>query len=332
MSAMDPTTAPVTVAVVHNPVKVDVDDLRAAVERAEAAHGTAPSLWYETSEEDPGVGMARDAVEAGADIVLAVGGDGTVRAVAEGLRGSGATLAIAPRGTGNLLCRNLELPLDDLAAAVDIAYGGQDRKIDIGIAAVVRPDGEQSEHVFAVMAGIGLDAQMIVNQDEDLKKKAGWLAYIKSLGASMKGGRRVRLRLTVDDGRPHVSRVHTLLVGNCGALPANVVLLPDAKLDDGVLDVVALRPDGLLGWVTIWAKVLVEHGILRRSDVGRKMIGDRHGKPKNIRALRYLRGTSFRVQLLAPEEFELDGDAFGEVREFTTTVDPGGLTVRVPRA
>jgi len=317
------------VAVVHNPTKVDLEALREAVTAAESSYGFEPSLWFETTAEDPGTSMAKEAVDQGADIVIAAGGDGTVRAVAEGLRGSDAALALVPSGTGNLLARNLEHRLDDLEHSIDLAFGGEDRSIDLGIATIVRPDGERDELVFAVMAGIGLDAQMIVNQDEDLKKKAGWLAYVKSLGASMKGGRRIKLRLTVDDGSPHVSRVHTLLVGNCGALPANIVLLPDAEVDDGVLDVVALRPDGLLGWITIWAKILVEHGIMRRGDIGRKLVGGPDGAPKNIRALRYLRGSSFRVQLRDPEEFELDGDAFGEVREFTTTLEPGGLTVRV---
>src|SRR5699024_9464461 len=133
------------------------------------------------------------------------------------------------------------------------------RAIDGAVAVLTRPrptgDDERAErsgddpeeHVFTVMAGVGLDAQMIVNQDEDLKQKAGWLAYLKSIGMALKGGRRIRMRLAMDGGQPRVSRVHTLLIGNCGDLPANVVLLPDAEIDDGILDVVFLRPDGPIG-------------------------------------------------------------------------------------
>lgn len=329
---------------VYNPVKVDLDRLRATVTEAEQRYGFAASRWLETSEDDPGVSMATSAVDDGASVVLAAGGDGTVRAVAQGLVGTGVALAVLPHGTGNLLARNLGLPLDDLAAAVRIAFDGATREIDAGVATLLRHGHdsgdevddvagqriEAEDHVFTVMAGMGLDAQMIVNQDEDLKKKAGWLAYVKSIGTSLKGGRRIKLRLTVDDQSPRVFHVHTLLIGNCGDLPANIVLLPDAEIDDGMLDLVALRPDGPIGWVTIWTKVLVEHAILRRSEVGRKLVGDRHGRAKHIRALRYLRGRQLRVQLRDPEEFELDGDAFGEVVSFTIRVEPGALSVRVP--
>jgi len=325
--------APDRVAVVHNPTKVDLDQLRPVVDEAAERYSFAPTLWLETSEDDPGTAMARDAIEQGATVVLAAGGDGTVRAVAQGLRGTGTTLAILPRGTGNLLARTIGVPLNDTTEAVRLAFAGERRDIDAGVATVVRPgDGHDGaeEHVFAVMAGIGLDAQMIVNQDEGLKKRAGWLAYLTSLALSLKGGRRIRARYGVDDGSPRTTRVHTLLIGNCGDLPANVVLLPDAEIDDGQLDMVALRPDGLLGWLTIWSKVLVEHAILRRSEVGRKLVGDRDGRPRHIRALRYLRGRRIRVQLREPEEFELDGDTFGEVSEFVVEVDPGALSVRVP--
>lgn len=324
-------------AVVHNPTKINLDRLRPLVDRAEEEYGFAPTQWLETSEDDPGTSMARDAVRDGATVVLAAGGDGTVRAVAQGLADAGSdadvALAILPGGTGNLLARNLGLPLNNDAEAVRIAFAGADRAIDVGLARVVRPDdpdGEPEELVFTVMAGIGLDAQMIVNQDEDLKKRAGWVAYLKSLAMSLKGGRRIRVRYRVNGKSAHTTRVHTLLVGNCGDLPANVVLLPDAEIDDGQLDIVALRPDGLIGWLSIWSKVLVEHAILRRSEVGRKLVGNRHGRAKQIRALRYLRGEQIQVELHDPEEFEVDGDAVGQVASFAIRAEPGALTVRVP--
>ncbi|MDN5727127.1 MAG: NAD(+)/NADH kinase, partial [Propionibacteriales bacterium] len=101
-------------AMVYNPVKVDLEVLQAAVEAAEATSGYEPTIWLETSKEDPGTSMASDAVDQGATVVLAAGGDGTVRAVAEGLRGTDVPLALLPSGTGNLLARNLELTLDSI--------------------------------------------------------------------------------------------------------------------------------------------------------------------------------------------------------------------------
>ncbi len=324
-----PKPEPRQAAVIYNPVKVDLDQLKAAVAAAEQAGAYEPSLWLETSEDDPGVTMAQEAVARGVSVVLAAGGDGTVRAVAEGVRGADVALALLPQGTGNLLARNLELTLDNLEESVSTAFAGADRPIDLGVARYVLADGGSVEKVFVVMAGLGLDAQMIVNTDEDLKKKAGWLAYVQALGKSIKGGRRIRLRYTLDDHQPRVSRVHTLLVGNCGSLPGNVLLLPEAAVDDGIFDIVALRPDGLMGWLSIWSKILLENGILRRTEVGRKLTGGESGTDR-IRALRYLRGQQLRVQVHEPEEFELDGDTVGEIREFTVSVEPGALRIRVP--
>ena len=93
--------------VVVNPVKVELKELRRTVAAAEKDHGWAESLWLETSVDDPGQGVARDAVDAGVTAVLVAGGDGTVRAVSEGLVDSGMPMVLMPAGTGNLLARNL---------------------------------------------------------------------------------------------------------------------------------------------------------------------------------------------------------------------------------
>lgn len=316
-------------AVVYNPIKVDVEVLRAAVAAAEHQAGFEPSLWLETEEDDPGSSMAREAAHQGVDVVLAAGGDGTVRAVAEGLRGSSVPLALLPSGTGNLLARNLKLTLDNLEVSVAAAFAGGVRDIDLGIVELRRSDGSTDELCFVVMAGMGLDAQMLANTDDDLKKKAGWLAYGHALVTSMKGGRRIRLRYVLDDNQQHNARVHTLLIGNCGSLPGNILLLPEAALDDGLLDIVALRPEGLLGWLQIWSKIIVENGLLRRTEVGHRLTG----ATASVRALRYLRGAKLQVQLRkgGPEEFQLDGDPVGQVVSFTVRVEPMALRVRVPQ-
>ena len=102
-----------------------------------------------------------------ADVVIAAGGDGTVRAVAEGLRDKGVPLALLPSGTGNLLARNLDLPLNSIEHSVLTAFTGADRRIDLGVAEITRPDGTVEENVFLVMAGLGLDAKMIAMTDSN---------------------------------------------------------------------------------------------------------------------------------------------------------------------
>jgi diacylglycerol kinase (ATP) len=145
-------------AIVYNPIKVDLDVLKAAVERREALAGWEPSGWFETSPEDPGQAAATAAIAAGATVVIAAGGDGTVRAVAEAVRGTDATLALLPSGTGNLLARNLHLTLNDLEHSVETAFEGDTRNIDIGEISIHREDGSSDDHTYLVMAGLGLDA------------------------------------------------------------------------------------------------------------------------------------------------------------------------------
>lgn len=315
-------------AVIYNPVKVATKKLRDAVAAAEKAGGWAASLWLETTEDEPGGGLARQAIDAGVEVVLAAGGDGTVRAVAEGLRGSRVALALIPSGTGNILARNLGLNLTHLEPSVQAAFAGEDRTIDVGVVELERPDHSTETHAFVVMAGIGLDAKMVANTDPELKKRVGWLAYADAIRRSLRDAEQLRIEYRTDDDVTRSMRAHTVLVGNCGTLPGNVLLLPDAEIDDGVFDIVALRPEGFAGWSQFWVKIFWENGVLRRSSIGRKLAGP----TKDVRTLRYLRTTSFTASLDRAEEFELDGDEFGTVIGFRAEVDAGALTVRVPAA
>jgi diacylglycerol kinase family enzyme len=313
-------------AVVYNPTKVDLAALQAVVAAAEISAKWGRSLWFETTEADPGVGQARQALDQGADVVMAAGGDGTVRAVAEALRGTGVPLGLLPSGTGNLLARNLDLTLDDLEHAVTTAFTGMDRPIDVGTVEAERADGSRDTNTFLVMAGVGLDAQMIANTNAELKKKVGWLAYVDAIARSLKGSNRVRMRFSVDGSPIRTMTAHTVLVGNCGSLPGNILLLPEAAVDDGIFDVVALRPKGVIGWVQIWVKIVWENGVLRRSAVGRKLMS----LTKEVRTLRYIKGEKFVARLSRPEEYELDGDPFGQAIALRASVDHLGLVVKVP--
>ena len=313
-------------AVVYNPTKVDLAALEAVVAAAEIKAGWKKSLWFETTEADPGIGQARTALAEGADVVMAAGGDGTVRAVAEALRGTGVPLGLLPSGTGNLLARNLDLTLDDIEHAVTTAFTGTNRSIDVGTVEAEKADGTRETNTFLVMAGVGLDAQMIANTNSELKKKVGWLAYVDAIVRSLRGSNRVRMRFTVDGSPIRTMTAHTVLVGNCGSLPGNILLLPDAAVDDGIFDMVALRPRGVVGWVQIWVKIVWENGVLRRSAVGRKLMSF----TKEVRTLRYLKGKSFTARLSRPEEYELDGDPFGKAVALRATVEHLGLVVKVP--
>ncbi|MFP3466576.1 diacylglycerol/lipid kinase family protein [Leifsonia sp. SIMBA_070] len=319
---------PRTAAIVVNPVKVDEPALREALAAAEERWGWAQTLWLETTQDDPGAGQTKQALEEGVDVVIAAGGDGTVRTVAEALRGSDVPIALLPSGTGNLLARNLNLTLDDVENALDSAFGGDDRSIDMGVVELREGDGPTRRHAYLVMAGVGIDARMIAATDDDLKARHGWLAYVKAIGTVLRDKNTLRVRYRLDQKGVHAARAHTVLIGNCGSLPANILLLPEAAVDDGEFDIVVLRPEGFIGWVQIVVKIFWENGVLRRTTVGRRLMG----ADREVRAMNYLKGREFVMRLSRAEEVELDGDLFGRASALRTWVDPSSLTVKVPRS
>lgn len=315
------------VAVIVNPTKVDMEALRAAVSAAEVEAGWAPSLWLETSVDDPGQGRAREATAARVTAVLTAGGDGTVRAVAEGMLDSGIPIVLIPSGTGNLLARNLGLSLGKIGDSLTTAMTGVDHAIDVGIAELTRDDGSVERHAFVVMVGIGLDAKMIAATNPDLKKRVGWLAYVEATARIVRDVDAVRLRYSLDGAPERSTTIHTLLIGNCGSLPGGVLILPDAQIDDGLLDVVAMRPRNLWGWMRVSYAVVWENGVLQKTKVGRRILA----ADKSVRALRYFQGRRMTLAFERPEEFEIDGEEMGLVTRLDVRVAPASLVVRVPR-
>ncbi|WP_344753283.1 diacylglycerol/lipid kinase family protein [Leifsonella bigeumensis] len=313
-------------AVVYNPIKVDLRKLRRAVEKAETGSGWGRTRWYATSETDAGQSVTREALAKGAAVVLAAGGDGTVRAVAEVLRGKSVPIALLPAGTGNLLARNLDLSLTSLDASVETAFGEAERTIDVGVATITREKDSTEEHVFLVMAGLGLDAKMIAKTNAKLKKAVGWLAYVDAGMRALPELAPVRLRYRLDGLPEKPLTAHTLIVGNCGALPGGILLIPDATPDDGILDIAALKPRGRFGWLRVWNKITWENGVLRRSAAGRMIID----LSTDVKDVTYFRGRRLGIALESPQEFQLDGDEFGTVTAVDCFADRGALTVKVP--
>ena len=315
-----------TAAVIYNPIKVDLDAIKAAIATEERAAGWNSTQYYPTSEDDPGQGATRRALDAGADMVIVAGGDGTVRAVAEVVHGSDAALALIPSGTGNLFARNLDLPLDDIEDSVRSAFAGEDRLVDIGLIDIRDENEKLSKYAFVVMAGLGLDAKMLANTDEDLKKKIGWLAYVSAIAKALTDQSELHVKYRLDAGRAHAARAHTIIIGNCGSLTANVLLLPDAAPDDGFFNVAVMRPEGVVGWLQIMGKVFWENGVLRRIKGGEALT------TKDVGALNYVKAKQITVRLRKAEEIELDGDSFGKAIAFKTHIKPAGLRMRVPRS
>lgn len=314
-----------SVAIVYHPLKTDVAQLRELVTAGEQRSGWARARWYETEEEDAGVSAAQQAVADGANIVIASGGDGTIRAVAEALRGTGIPLTIVPQGTGNLLARNLGIPLSRVNEAVSAAFNGINRPIDLGIITIVREDESESDHVILVLAGMGLDARTISATKSTLKRRLGWLAYVDAGVRTMLRDKSLHIHFSVDGSEVKSLSVYTVMIGNCGLMPGGVLLIPDAKLDDGRLDIVALKPLGAFSWLRIWNKIGWENGVLRKTRTGRKLIDLVH----DTRSVSYVQATRYALSVSEPEPIQLDGDDFGVALALHGRVDPGALVVRV---
>ncbi|GAA2138948.1 diacylglycerol/lipid kinase family protein [Glycomyces algeriensis] len=308
------------IAIVWNPSKTSREDLERALP---ASAADAEVSWHETTPDDPGQGATGEALAAGAAVVVAAGGDGTVRAVAERLaQGASAELAIVPLGTGNLLARNLGVPLG-LAGALTRAFEGESRALDIGwITAEV--DGAKSRQAFAVLAGIGLDAHMIVETDEDLKSKVGWLAYVESLGRALSASAVVKMAIAVDGAAPERAEGHTLLVGNCGTLQGGIALLPDADPSDGELDLLLLSAEGMGQWLDTLRSFMWDNGIRR--------LFSRHERAESADTATHGRVRRVTVELAEPRVLEVDGDDLGETAAFTIEVQPEAVRVRCDAA
>ncbi|MDX6327373.1 MAG: hypothetical protein QOK15_3727, partial [Nocardioidaceae bacterium] len=297
-----------SLAVILNPVKVeDPAAFRTLVDARAAGLGWSAPVWYETTVHDTGRSMAHDAALKGAELVVVCGGDGTVRTVCGELAGTGIPVGVVPVGTGNLLARNLALPLY-LNGAIDVALAGQDRAIDI-----VRIAGDliEPEEHFLVMAGMGFDAAIMEGATEHIKARIGWLAYVVS-GMRNLMYPAVRVDISVDDEPFTRHRARTIVIGNVGFLQAGLPLLPDATIDDGRIDVVLVNPRRVRDWLLVVVRV-----------VGRRK--------KTDETVNRMTGRKVVVKAAHDTPRQIDGDPVGAGRELICECLPGKLLIRSPR-
>ena len=350
--------------------------------------GYAGPVWLETSVSEPGTMQARLALAAGASLVVAAGGDGTVRSVAAGLAGTGAQMGIVPLGTANLAARNLGVPVGDARAAARVVAHGVDLPADLAWvrtepwsdpgalpdptppgdprgradSAAAPPDSPPAaadpadsrqlsaeaaravrtiqratrrphqwtrptlgdEHACMVVAGIGFDAGLVASTRPALKARVGWGAYALAAMENLSSPRMdLVLSLLDEAGARRVERLRArnLLVANGGRLPAGITLLPQARTDDGLLDVAAIDTvAGLAGWSSLARQVLPPYAA-HYSESGRAL-----GR------VVMRRGGEVAVQLSAPALVEVDGDLLAPTQSMRVRIDPGALLIRRPAA
>lgn len=313
-------------AFIVNPSKPQTEQRKQHIkEFCEAKHLTQIE-FIETQLDKDGRACAFEALDHGADVVVAVGGDGTVRTVASALSGTGHALGIVPIGTGNLFARNMGIPVDDIDAALTVATSHGSRLVDVGRLTLLDDETTDHGHAFLIIAGIGFDALMIDDTDPELKKNISWLAYfvsgVKNLFAPKYKG---NVTITSADGSTHSTRgltFRTFMAGNCGQIPM-FSLMPEASYDDGILDYEIIDTSGgLIGWANLFGDVLHQTitGKAQQSPLSTNSTVDQ------------VQGVSAEITLERPVLAQVDGDMLPETKHIRFSVERQALCVRVPEA
>jgi diacylglycerol kinase (ATP) len=262
--------------------------------------GVDRPLWFEVPKSRKAPKRVKKALDEGAALVFAWGGDGTVQRCLDVMAGTDATLAVVPAGTANLFASNLGIP-KDIVEAVRIGLHGRRRKIDVG-----RIEGER----FGVMAGAGLDARMIRDADGTLKDRLGRLAYVWT-GVKNARAATFRAEIEVDGTQWYEGEASLVLAGNLGEVFAGVEAFQDAKPDDGELELGVVHAEGLVEWARTAARAAV-------------------GKPSDSPFVQQTRARTVAVKLDRKVPYELDGGARDPVKRFEVEVEPAAIAVCVP--
>jgi YegS/Rv2252/BmrU family lipid kinase len=259
-----------------------------------------PREVHLTSGPGEATALAAQLAAAGAATVVAVGGDGTVNEVANGLLASGrsAALGVVPVGRGNDFVRSAGLPVDPAAALAAIARGGT-RRIDVGRATGV--DGKS--RVFVNHGGLGLDARIAAGAAAS-RLPGSTLPYLGAVTRVLARLRAVPMTVVVDAERIE-GRFCLVLVANGERLAGGMRFTPGADIADGLLDVVLL-------------------GEIGRLELVRQVPGVYRGAHLAHPAIRHLRGHSVRVETSEPMPAEVEGEAFGAA-PVSFKVEPGAL-------
>ena len=242
------------------------------------------------------------------DVVVAVGGDGAVFQVVNGVAESDTILAIVPKGTGNLLAGNLDIP-HDLKKAVNVIVTGQPRRIDLGRVTV---DGIERD--FAVACGVGFDAVVMDATEPEQKRRWGKLAYVAN--AIRKGGKMRDVAHTITiDGVTTKTKAAQVFVANFGRVGS--LMEPRRRVipDDGLLDVIIVRASGPMAGLRAGLDVLTQRD-LGETDGGRV---ERH-------RAREVSITSKPRQLV-----ETDGSVIGRT-PIKASIRPGAVRVMTPKS
>lgn len=290
------------VYVIFNPVsgQGDPEERKKIISEALAAQGYTYQ-FIATTPESGAKAKAEEALQQGADLLAVSGGDGTVTEAMSALVGTDIPIAVLPAGTGNLLSINLGIPTT-VPEAVTVALGGKKYALDLART----HDGRY----FAIMGGLGMDAQMIADAGRNAKNKMGKLAY---LWAALKNLPRRRAYVDIIlDGKPPIRRrVKSVLLANMGKITGGLEAMPTASPNDGLLDVGILKAATLAHWVHLMGSALL-------------------GKANQDPALEVYQARKVTLRPRHPQPVQFDGEDGGTTQELTVEIVPQAVFVLVP--
>ena len=253
--------------------------------------------------------LARDAAQAGAELLVVVGGDGSVNEVVNGVAGvEGIEVAVIPRGTGWDFVRTFDIPRD-LDRAIEIALSGDVREIDLGLVTYRTWAGLEGRAYFANVASAGISGAIARRANDSSKALGGKISYYWATLAVFVRWKTGELRVSVDD-EIRAGKMIDAVVANGRFLGGGMMMLPEAEPDDGQFDVL------LIGDVT-------------KRDLLLTLPKSYRGKHLPHPQLEVLRGRVVTVDADEPLPIELDGEQPGTTPARFEIV-PRALRLRVP--
>jgi lipid kinase, YegS/Rv2252/BmrU family len=236
-------------SIILNPTAGSVKDAEAIRERLSDLH---PDQLYISEKAGDAENFARESSEAGHELIVSAGGDGTLNEVVNGIAAAGcnAALAILPLGTGNDFARHLGLPIDIEGAIAKIAPANT-REIDL-----VRVTSDQVRYFVNVSSG-GFSGMVDEKLTPEMKRTWGPLAYLRSAAAAFAELRGYTTRVSLDDASPVELDLYNVVIANGRYVAGGIPIAPEADLTDGLLDVILIPERGKADLALLAAQILM---------------------------------------------------------------------------
>jgi diacylglycerol kinase (ATP) len=268
-------------------------------------------MSYEVIETARAGDASKIARSSDREVVVALGGDGTINEVANGIAGSAKKLGIIPAGSGNDFIKSAGIP-HSIKASCELLAQAMIRRVDSGTVTVSRSsDGYTSTRIFLNGVGIGFDAA-VAKKTTEIHYLAGFSLYLMAVFQTLGSYRAPEFTLNLDHAT-FLGKNLLIAIGNGRSAGGGFFLTPDAKIDDGLLDACVVQEKNL-------AQILMLMPLVMRGN---------HGK---VRGVKFLREKKFEISASAPFYVHADGEVVGDgVDRVMVSTNPGAIELMVGR-